>query len=87
MDDWIDPDQLLWEVGSEEALVRALEHRLELGQALGILMERHHVDQDGAMQMLAEEAVAPGATLRQAARTVVEASRDDSQVLDPHGWG
>lgn len=85
MDDWIDPDQLLWEVGSEEALVKALEHRLELGQALGILMERHHVDHDGAMQMLAERAVAPGSTLRQAARTVVEECLDASAVLDPHG--
>lgn len=86
MDDSIELAGTLLAAGNEEALIRALEDRLTVGQATGILMGRHNVDPDHAMQMLTNDAAARGVTVREAAVSVVNGCSDAFRPLDPHGW-
>lgn len=86
MDQSIDLAESLLAAGSEEALIRALEDRLTVGQAIGIFIGRHHVDADQAMQMLSNEAERRGVTVREAALATVEEYSDSFRALDPHGW-
>ena len=86
MDDSIELAGTLLAAGSEEALIRALEDRLTVGQATGILMGRHNVDPEHAMQMLANDAAGRGITVREAALAVVNGCCDAFRPLDPHGW-
>ena len=72
--------------GSEAALIRALEERLAVGEAIGIFIGRHHVDADRAMQMLANDAARCGVTVGEAAVSMVEEYSYSFRALDPHGW-
>ncbi len=52
MDDSVELAEQLLEEGSLTLLVRALDCRLAIGQAMGIAMERHELDEDQALQFL-----------------------------------
>ena len=71
---------LLLAAAHEETLIRALEDRLTVGQALGVLMGRHHVDAEHAMHMLASEAARRGVRLHEAALSTIEACMESSPL-------
>ena len=76
MDDWMQPAELLLEVGSEDALARVLDDRLTVGKALGVLMQRHQIDEAKAMEMLTGDALKQEMSLSEAARSVVDSCSD-----------
>ena len=73
MDDSVEPlARELLRRHDEAAMIRALEDRLTLGQALGILKVRHGVGPDEAARLLDAEAESSGMSPRAAARAIVD---------------
>jgi len=85
MDDLVELAENLLEGRSVPHLVRALDCRLAIGQAMGIAMERHELDEDQALQFLVFEASRHEESLRDAAERLVDARNQESERLDPHG--
>ena len=86
MDDSVEAAQTLLADGSEQGLVKALETRLTIGQAVGMLMERHRVDEDQALQLLADGAARVELTLHEHAERLVEECNVEFAQVDRHGW-
>ncbi len=85
MDDSVELAEKLLETSSVDRLVQALDCRLTIGQGMGIVMERHQLDEDQALQMLVFEASKRGVSLREAAQQLSEECGKESGPLDPHG--
>ena len=85
MDDSVELAEKLMEEGSVTQLVRALDCRLSIGQAMGIAMERHELDEDQALQFLVFQATRHEESLRDAAERLVDGRNPESALLDPHG--
>jgi GAF domain-containing protein len=65
----------------EEHLSTALLTRKVIGQAIGILMERHAMDEDGAFAYLARVSSHTNVKLRRVAAEIVAQSNDQSKTL------
>ena len=64
----------------EEQLNAALLTRKMIGQAIGILMERHQVDEDGAFAYLTRVSSHSNVKLREVAKEIVALANDLSNV-------
>jgi len=65
----------------EEQLSAALLTRKVIGQAIGILMERHAVDEDGAFAYLTRVSSHTNVKLRAVAQEIVDQSNDQPRTL------
>lgn len=63
----------------EEQLSRAISSRGLIGQAIGMMMERHQIDQDRAFQYLARESQARNVKLHAVAEQIVTAGNQTSR--------
>ena len=86
MDDSVEAAQTLLADGSERRLVQALETRLTIGQAVGMLMERHRIDEEQALRLLADGATRAELTVRENAERLVEECNVEFAQVDRHGW-
>ena len=68
----------------EDDLNSALINRTTIGQAVGIVMERHHMDEDRAFQHLLRVSQHSNTKLREVAQEVVARENDRSHRDDAH---
>jgi len=89
MSDEVDPDEVqvarlfavhasiaLGHAQKEQQLGEAVASRKVIGQAIGIVMERYHVDEDRAFQFLVRASSTSNHKLRDVARQLVDASNE-----------
>ncbi len=86
MDDSVEAAQTLLADSSERRLVQALEAQLTIGQAVGMLMERHRLGEEQALRLLAEGAARAELTLRENAERLVEECNAAFAQVERHGW-